>query len=269
MMKFKKILVIFLIGISILVFLNIFQKEARNFFYLVSSPFQKSLWRAGEKTGNFFEALFKASYFKKEAEELKLKNQELLQKLIALKELKKENQIFREALNIGLEKDFKLLLAETIEKDIGQDSILVNKGLQNGIVKDMPVVTSQKVLVGRVEEVYSHFSKIILISNQESFFPAVIKKEQIKGEEAEKEIEGVVKGKGNFALYIDFIPIDEEISSGDIVVSSSLGGVFPENLLVGRLGEIKKSDVEPFQQAEIKPAFDIRALENLFIITEY
>jgi len=263
-MKPKKLFIIFIVGILILLSLNIFQKEVRNIFYLVSSPFQKFLWRAGEKTSSFFEALVKVEDFKKEAEELRLKNQELLQKLIALKKLKEENQILREALNVGLEKDFRLLLVNTIEKDIGEDSILIDKGFQEGVAKDMPVITSQKVVVGKVKEVYKHFSKVTLISNREISFPVFIEKE-----EGERKIEGMAKGKGRLALYVDLIPINEKIKPGDIVVTCALGGIFPENLLVGRLEEIKKSDVEPFQRAEIKPAFDIRALENLFIITEY
>jgi len=53
----------------------------------------------------------------------------------------------------------------------------------------------------------------------------------------------------------------------DIVITSSLGKVFPKGLLIGRIKAIEKKDVEPFQEAWIEPAFNIKRLETLFIIT--
>ena len=53
------------------------------------------------------------------------------------------------------------------------------------------------------------------------------------------------------------------------MVTSALTGVFPQGLLVGGIKEIVKSDLEPFQAAQIQPAFNIRDLEKLFIITEW
>jgi len=266
-MRRKKLPVIIIISVLILLSLNVFQKEVRNFFYLTSSPFQKILWQAGEKTSNFFEALSKIHSLREEVERLRHLNQELLQKLITFEKIKKENEFLREALNAPLRKNFKLLLASTIEKDIGQDSILIDKGSDDGVEKDMPVITSQKALVGKVEKVYKHFSKVNLISNKGTSFPVIIMSE---GEEKEeREVKGIAKGKGNFTLYIDFLLADKEIFPGDIVATCALGGVFPEDLLLGRIEKIKKSDVEPFQQAKVELAFNIKTLKELFIITEY
>ncbi|PIR71721.1 MAG: hypothetical protein COU43_01005 [Candidatus Nealsonbacteria bacterium CG10_big_fil_rev_8_21_14_0_10_37_25] len=53
------------------------------------------------------------------------------------------------------------------------------------------------------------------------------------------------------------------------MVTSALSGVFPPGLVVGEINQVKKSDPEPFQAAQIQPAFNIRDLEKLFIITEW
>ena len=161
-------------------------------------------------------------------------------------------------MNLGLEKDFKLTLVQVIGKDISQDLLLINKGAKDGLAKNLPVITEQKNLVGRISEVYDDFSKVMLISDKDSSFDAKI---------SEQEIFGVVKGKGGLNLFIDRVPQDKEIKSGDILVTSVLGGVFPAGLLVGEIKEVKKSDLEPFQQAEISPFFDIGKLGNLFVIT--
>lgn len=253
------LLVIFLIVLN----LTNFSREVKSFFYLISSPIQRTLWKAGDKTSDFFEVISGIKNLKKESEELKLKIQELLAENVALKELKKENEILRGALEIGLEKEFKLALARVIGKDIPQDLILIDKGTEDGILKGFPVITEQKILVGKISEAYKNFSKVMLLSHKESSFDGKIPAE------SETPIYGVVKGKGSFKLYLDLVPRDKEIKEGDLLVTTALGGIFPEGILVGEIEEVKKLDIEPFQQAEIKPAFDIKEIEKVFVITDY
>jgi len=260
-MKFKKtkILLIFLI-IFLILFLNFYRKEVKNSFYLISGPIQKSLWRAGDRISDFLEGFSNINRLKKENEELKLKIQELLAENVTLQELKKENQILREALKIGLQKEFKLALAQIIEKEIGPDVIKIDKGFEDGISKEMPVITEQKVLVGKVSEVYTNFSKVKLVTNKEISFD---------GEIQEKEIIGLVKGKGNLNFYLDLVPREAEIEEGNLIITSALGGIFPKGLLVGKVKKIKKSDIEPMQQAEISPLFSVEEIEKVFIILEW
>jgi len=265
--KKKKYLVGILLAVLAVCLLNFFQKEVRNFFYLFSSPIQKVLWRAGDRTSDFFESIIKTGGLKNEMEGLRNKNQELLAQNVALNNLKEENKILREALEIGLQKDFKIVLSQIISKDVSQDFILIDKGSEDGISKDMPVITQKKVLVGRIDEVYENFSKVMLISNKKSSFNAEILASD-KGKQGES-ISGVVKGKGNSKILFDLIPREENLFQEDIIVTIVLGGIFPKGLLVGEVKEIKKVDVEPFQQAEITPFFNLSQAETLFIILEF
>jgi len=257
-----KIIIIPALIVALFIVLNLtgFSKEIKNFFYLISSPIQKTFWRAGDNASDFFEAISQSKNLKKENEELELKIQAFLAENIALKDLKKENEILREALGIGLEKNFKLVISQIIGKDISSDTILVNKGLNDGLTPGLPVITSQKILVGKISEVYKNFSKVMIISNKESSFDAEIEN---------REAIGIAKGKGGLKLYLDFIPKEKEILEGDIVVTSALGGIFPKGLLVGQIKDIKRSDIEPFQQAEISPFFNIKELETLFILINW
>ena len=269
--KKNKVLIIVVVVISVIFLLNFFQKDIKSFFYSVSAPIQKVLWRAGERTSDFLGGIVRVKILKQELDELKLENQELIAQVVALKDLKKENKTLRQALEVGLQKEFKLALAQIISKDISQDFILIDKGSEDGILKNMPVITQQRVLVGKISEIYKNFSKVMLVSNKENSFDAKVKKEPSSFKElgslnSEKDISGVVKGQGNFRILFDLIPREENLSQEDIVITSALGGIFPKGLLVGKIKEIKKSDVDPFQQAEIEPFFDISQAETLFII---
>jgi len=212
------------------------------------------------KISNFFETISEIKRLKSENEKLKLKNQELLSQVANLSEVKRENEILREALNLGLEKEFKISLAQITSKDISQDFILINKGSRDGIEENMPVITSQKILVGKIYKVYKNYSGVMLLTNKENSFGGKI---------VGKETLGEVSGEGNLKIIFDLIPQEKEISEGDVVETTVLGRVFPEGLLVGKIGKIQKSDVQSYYQAEVSPFFDLDKLETVFIILDF
>ncbi|MFQ6049824.1 MAG: rod shape-determining protein MreC [Candidatus Paceibacterales bacterium] len=253
-------IVFLMIAFFVLLNLTSFSKKVKNFFYLISEPIQKWLWKIGMGVSDFFEAISEMKNLKKENEELKSKIQELLAENTALKELKEENEILREALNLGLGEEFVLNLSQVIGKEISKDSLIINRGSVDGITIGLPVITQQKALVGKISEVYENFSKVQLLTLKDNSFDVKI---------SEKEIYGLAKGKGNFKLSLELIPREKEIKIGDKIITVALGGNFPLGLLIGEAQKIKKSDIEPFQTAEIKPAFEIGDLDYLFIITNF
>jgi len=256
------LILIAILLITFFVVLNLapVKKETKNFFYLISAPIQKALWGAGDNVSYFFEMVREIKNLKKENEELKLKIVGLLTENTKLEELKRENEVLREALDIGLGKEFKLLLAEVMGKDVSRDTLLINLGSRDGVFKDYPVINQQKVLVGKIGEVYENFSKVILVSNKESTFDVEI---------LNSGVQAVARGKENGKLLLDLIPREKEIKEGDLVLTSSLGGIFPRGLLIGEVEKVLKSDVMAWQQAEISPAFNLNELEILFVITNF
>lgn len=261
-LKKSKILITIIIIVLVLVLLNVLQKEVRSLFYSVSAPIQKVFWRGGDSTANFLKGIFNAGSLQNETDQFKLENEKLLSQLINLNELKKENETLRQSLGLKLEKDFKLSFAQIIGKNISQDFILINKGTNNGVAKDMPVITSEKALVGRISDVYNDFSKVMLISNKDSVLSANIQRE-------ENNIAGVIKGKGDLAIFLDLVSNEEIILNKDIVITSHLDKTFPGNLLIGMIKNVYKNDVESFQWAEIEPFFNLSTAENLFIVLEF
>ena len=82
-----------------------------------------------------------------------------------------------------------------------------------------------------------------------------------------KDIAGVIRGEGAGKLKFDLIPQEKNLQEGDRIVTSNLAKIFPENLIVGVVEKVQRSDVAPFQSAQIKWLFDISAIENVLIIT--
>lgn len=257
-------IVIAIFGIlPIIVFLNFFQDEVKNFFYSTSLPFQKVLFKTGDNVSDFFKSVIKIKGLKIENEELNRKIREALGENVRLREIEQENRTLRKALNALPKNNFEIFISDMASRDIiNPDSILVTGGLENGILKGMPVITPERILVGRVNSVYKNFSEVSLISKKDFSF-------NIKISEGGNSIYGLAEGKGNLGLLLDKVLLNAELKEKDLIITSPLGGIFPEGILVGEIKKVKKSDLEPFQQAEVSPYFDIKELETLFIITKW
>jgi rod shape-determining protein MreC len=114
--------------------------------------------------------------------------------------------------------------------------------------------------VGRVTEANLHSSKILLITDPSSSVNAVIQ---------ESRATGVVQGKATEGLTMRYIQQTEEVSPGDLVLTSGLGGNFPTRLIIGQVTAVRKKDVELFQEAEVRPAVEFRRLEMVMILTSF
>lgn len=264
----NKILFAFL-GIIIIICLNFFQNEVKNFFYIFSSPFQGILLKSGDYVSDFFQTVLEIKNQKKENEKLRRKIQEISAENESLKSLAQENDILRQALNANPRKEFQYFISRIISKDImSSDTILVRGGSGDGLQKGFSVITPESALVGKIEKVYNNFSEVKLISSKDFSFDVKIIKDQ-DNSSIKNEILGLAKGKGGLTIYLDKVQLGADIKEGDVLSTAALGGVFPENLLVGKVGKVRKSDTEPFQQAEILPFFNIKEAQILFVITKW
>ena len=246
--------------ILLLIFsLNFLSSHIRNFFYNLSYPVQKNLYLLGLKSRDFFSVFSqKKVLLNKEVKELQKENEKLLTEITELQNLKEENLFLRKAFDLGLEKEYKVILVDILSKEATGDFILISKGEKDGISKDMVVITNEKVLVGKVDEVLKNFSKVKLISNEKISFDIEISSEK-------ERVYGLAKGIGNLSLRIKFIPKDKEIKEGDLVATTALAGAFPKGLLLGKIKKVSKTDLEPFAEAEIDWFFNFGS-EFLFVI---
>jgi rod shape-determining protein MreC len=256
----KKWILTSLILFLIFSFFYFFKDKTKNFFYLTISPLQSSVFEFSKKITIFFNSLVENFKLKEENEKLNLEIRKLIAENEKLKELERENEALREALKIGLEKEFEMKLARFTGKDISGDIFKINKGSKDGIEEGMVVITPEKLLVGKISKVYSNFSKVQVFTDKDFAFDVQI---------SEKEITGLLKGEGNFKAKIQLIPREKEIQSGDKVLTSALGGKFPAGIFVGEIEKVEKSDISFYQEAEIKPAFDIEKIDYLFVILNF
>jgi len=185
-LSIKKKLIIGVLIVLLVLSFNFFQSPVRNFLFSISSPVQRFLWVKGSSLSNFMLAIKTSQQLESKNRELQRQNKNLIYRISQLEDLKKENDFLREAVNTEMQKDFELKLTQVISKGTKQDVILINKGESERVKKVSPVITQNKVLIGKTSKVYKDFSKVSLISNPGFVFDVNIKR--FKKEEEPKKI---------------------------------------------------------------------------------
>ncbi|TSC92185.1 MAG: rod shape-determining protein MreC [Candidatus Berkelbacteria bacterium Licking1014_96] len=263
---FKNRIFLILAGIIILfVVLNFiipqryFLDPFRNFVFRFSTPITRIFYKGGTKTGGFFDNISQIKNISDQKSKLEKRNAELEFENSKLKEVLKENEVLRAELDLKAKLiDRELVAADIIGRGPGNSggSLILNKGKNDGLKEDMPVVSSGRLL-GKLTEVGDDYSRLILIIDESTVVNVMVE---------ETRASGVVKGEVGFNLIIDSIPQESPLKIGQRVITSGLGGTMPKGLIIGEVAEILSPQSEIFQSARIKPAADFNHLEIVFII---
>lgn len=258
----KKYLIILIVLILGLIFLNVipgFSISLGNFVFKIFSPIKMFFIKIGDRVVGFFGVLITLKDLNKENAELLQKNLELEGEISRLKEVARENEVLRQGLEILKKGQTIVEMARVVGKDVqvAGEWILVNKGVKHGIEENMAVVSAEFALVGKVIEVMSSFSKVMLITNKESIVAALV-----EGGRSE----GLVKKEEKGRLFMDFIPRDEKMEIGERVITSGMDNIYPKGILIGKIENIDLSQNQLFQKITITPAVDFSKLEEIFIV---
>lgn len=254
-----------IILIAILIVLNIFANPIRNYFYTVSSSLNSMFVQSGKGISTFFGSFFYFKNIKVENETLKKENKNLLSQVSLFQQLLGENRAVHQMQENNPDREFNTVLTKVVGLNTQNDTLLINKGKDNGVLENMPVISSEKVLYGRVIKVYDNFSEIMLISSKNSIVDVKIQSNNI----GLNPVHGAVKGQGSGKLGLDTVSSDAQIKEGEFLVTSGLEGMFPQNLLVGKITSVNVNDLQPFQTAKIQSFLDFKNIENLFLIIDY
>ncbi|OQY15736.1 MAG: rod shape-determining protein MreC [Desulfobacterium sp. 4572_20] len=233
---------------------------AEQFVIEITAPFQKLI----KQTTNSTEELW-LNYF-----HLVDVHHENTQLKSEIHELKMANNRYRELLATQGRLEELLQFKQTINRPvlaaqvIGLDptgwfkSVIIDKGKWAGLRLDMPVVNAFGV-VGRVVSVSSNYAKVLLIIDQNSAVDCLVQRSRDRG---------MLKGLMSETCKLDYVAKSNNITVGDIVVTSGLGGVFPKGLPVGRILDVKEISGELFKDIKIRTAVDFSKLEEVLVILE-
>jgi len=152
--------------------------------------------------------------------------------------------------------DVPMIGARVIGASAGAASqtIQLDRGERDGIRRNMGVITPDGV-VGKVVEAYPNASQVLLLTDRDSGVGAML---------ADSRIQSPVGGQGEPLLVMKYVPNDDTVNLGERVITSGMDRIFPRDLPVGFVAEIKPGN--PFKQIRIKPAANLERLEEVLVL---
>ena len=126
-----------------------------------------------------------------------------------------------------------------------------------------PVVTKDG-LVGFITEAEYTYSRVTPITSNELSIGVYCVR---TGET------GVTQGSFELAeegiLSMIYVPLDCEMSEGDIIVTSGYSGLVPKGLVVGKIGETEIAPNGLSRIAEVTPSCDAAELKTVYVIVDF
>lgn len=229
----------------------------KNTAYAALAQAQKKIWAAGADAGIFFNDKLTRRDLATENARLRAQAAGFLAQQAQIEALKRENDFLRQGLNLELEKDFDLKLANITGKIPARDIIIIDKGARDMIEAGMPVIDSNKAVAGKVVKTYDNFSEVRLITDKDFSFDVSI-----------DSAAGLFRGLGVSSGEIDLVPKDQFLIAGQGIFTGGLGGIFPQGLLVGSVKELRINDVDAFRSATVELAFDVAAARQVFVAVD-
>ncbi len=177
------------------------------------------------------------------------------------KTLEQENLELRDQLSFKKKNLSSLITAEIVAKnlDTADQVIVLNRGSNDGVKVDQPVIYGDGILVGKIIKTEESVSFARVLSDNQSKIAATILNND--------HSLGVIEGGYGLSIKMSFIPRNENIITGDQVITSGLELGMPRGLIVGKVAAIENESYQPFQQAIITPAVDYEKVNFVGIMS--
>ena len=187
--------------------------------------------------------------------ELFLKNSDLLM----LGQYKQENARLRELLGSPLRQDEHKMVTQVISTgtDPYTDQVVIDKGSVNGVYEGQPVI-SDKGVVGQVVAVGQLTSRVLLICDASHALPIQVLRNDIRV---------IAAGNGcSEDLQLEHLPNNTDIRVGDVLVTSGLGGRFPEGYPVAVVSSVKVDNQRAYTVIQARPTAGLQRLRYLLLL---
>ncbi len=175
-----------------------------------------------------------------------------------LKEAYIENQRLREMLDFVDTSRLDLLAARVLNRGttVVYNSILINAGAEQQVKKDMAILSTDGI-VGKTVSIGQKTSMVQLF-NDINFRLSV-------RFQTSRHV-GIMQPDGSGYTKVEEIPKTVVIHPGEIVITSGYSDIYPGEIKVGEVVDIKQSANGLYQIVKIRPYVDLNSIEEVFIV---
>jgi rod shape-determining protein MreC len=198
----------------------------------------------------------------KENATLQKENQQLRFQVMQAEETTRENARLRQLYGWQQKTTWKLKLANVIVRDPANwwRTVQIDLGSRDGLRTNLPVLTTEG-LVGRVSSVSLTRSQVVLVGDHDCRVGAMV--------EDDARDTGVIGASGPFdgsLVDLSYLPKNANLKSGQNVITSGLGNVFPKGIPVGKIVDARPVEYGLYVEARVKLAANLSALEEVWVM---
>ena len=144
-----------------------------------------------------------------------------------------------------------------LDLDAFRERVLVDKGARDGVFVGQAVLDSGGVF-GQVARVEQLTSEVILISDAGHAIPVQINRNGLRT---------IAVGTGDVGrLKLPYLPTSADVVTGDLLVTSGLGGGFPAGYPVGTVAEVKRDPSQSLADVVVRPAAALASSRELLFV---
>lgn len=194
-----------------------------------------------------------------ENDRLHTENRGLRAELDRVREVKLTNTRLQGLLELRARTDLPTLAARIVAEDASSlfQTVLIDRGLEDGLREGLAVIATEGV-VGRVIRCAPRQAQVLLVSDASSAMAVLVQRTRTRA---------ICRGRGD-SLTLDFARTGADITSGDRIVTSGTGGIFPKGLSVGTISSTQDNPFGLFQNVSVTPAVDFAHLEEVLVLLE-
>ncbi|MBL4822844.1 MAG: rod shape-determining protein MreC [Colwellia sp.] len=221
--------------------------------YLANTPKQLMTWASTNMTTR--------QQLMTENQQYRLNELDFHEQAMQLDILKQENERLRSLLASPLRSEIKKMVAEVISVDSDPYShqIVINRGAGDGVYEGQPVLDALGI-VGQILHVGQTSSRVILITDISHAVPVRVQRNGLRL---------LASGSGQIDRLIhNFVPQSADIKTGDLLVSSGLGGKYPEGYPVAKVSFVSDDESREFLRVFSTPVAQIDRLRYLLLLSE-
>ena len=232
--------------------------SAREFINFKLVKVKSKVYVYSEYINSSFNDMLYVKRFINKSREDNLDLQILRLKLIELEQEKAENVRLRELLELAPQEGVKYIISEVIllESVNANEKIYINKGTNQGLDADMPVL-SQGVLIGRIVKADANYSEVMLLTSKKSNVSVLI-----DGQET-----GILRGTGTDKLIVENYNGDVDGTEGKQlrITTSGISDIFPKDIYIGTYNVVNPMVLKKTKEISTKPSFNVYNLREVIV----
>ncbi len=141
--------------------------------------------------------------------------------------------------------------------DAWSHTVTIDKGTVDGLEVGMAVCNSGGA-IGQIVEVSATSSTVRLLTDETSGISAMVQRSRAQG---------ILQGQPDGSLQLNYITADSDVSVGDIVITSGLGGVFPKGLPLGTVTSVNRASNATYYTVTVRAQSLAENNEEVLVIT--